>query len=346
MTFAKRTLGFLYAPIALFLLQGNLLAENSKEKAIAKDNTEVIELKKDEKIIGKIIYFYKDNLKVRGEYWEAIDKKDKDKKENSNIFADTAVAKKYEAMLAEKKIKDESEVNLNIEKDGFRLKSVRIVNYNEKGLPVYVICRGYTSYPVMGVFILKTDYSYKYDTNGRLIEIEEKNINVDSLLLNMAVANSTKIERDNKGRPISVKKTIGSVPPAVEVTTYSYQGDSDNMAKTVYQKCSVDLKSFNVMPSETITIEYGDNVPWNGLKKYDFSMGKTIKSILIYDEVAKKNKLDGTKFMKMSFIEKSLFAKNLYDIYKNEQKGPKWRLGELPDTPEPFMIYKDYKWWE
>jgi hypothetical protein len=118
------------------------------------------------------------------------------------------------------------------------------------------------------------------------------------------------------------------------------------MAKTVYQKCSVDLKSFNVMPSETITIEYGDNVPWNGLKKYDFSMGKTIKSILIYDEVAKKNKLDGTKFMKMSFIEKSLFAKNLYDIYKNEQKGPKWRLGELPDTPEPFMIYKDYKWWE
>jgi len=47
----------------------------------------------------------------------------------------------------------------------------------------------------------------------------------------------------------------------------------------------------------------------------------------------------------MSFVQKGLFAKNMYGFYKNEQKGPKWRMGELPDVPDPYLIYKDNVWY-
>ena len=85
-----------------------------------------------------------------------------------------------------------------------------------------------------------------------------------------------------KKRPVAVKKEIGSVPPAVEATTYTYEGTTENMQKTVYQKCDIDLQKLSVTPSKTITIEYGkEDVPWSGMKKYEFEMGKTIKSIKI-----------------------------------------------------------------
>jgi hypothetical protein len=170
-------------------------------------------------------------------------------------------------------------------------------------------------------------------------------MNVDSVLLNMGAGNSTAISRDAKNRPVTVKKTIGSVPPALESTDYTYAGDTDDMQRTVYRKCALDIKTMTAVPSETITIEYGKGVPWQGRKKYVFDMGKSIKGILVYDEVNKKRKLDGSGFMKFSMVEKAKFMKDLYDVYKNERQGPRWRMGELPDVPDPFMVYKDYAWW-
>ncbi len=333
----------------IFLLTstGSLSAKEPEQRSSRTGDIETIDFIKDRKTVSRIIYTYQGERKIRGEYWEAPEKKDsKDKKPETNILAGTAMAKKYEALLAEKNVKDESGIILDIEKDGFILKNVRAVTYNDKGLPEAILSRGYTSYPVAGVFLLKTDYRFKYDTSGNLSEITEINMNTDSLLLNMGLGNTTAIERDAAGRPVTVKKTLGSVPPAVEKTVYTYTGDSANMLKTVYQKCSFDTTNLKVIPSETITIEYGNDIPWNGMKKYDFSMGKSIKSIVIYDEVAKKNKLDGSNFMKMSAFQKAFFMKEVYSLYKNEQKGPGWRLGGLPDIPEPFMVYKDYKWWE
>ena len=91
-------------------------------------------------------------------------------------------------------------------------------------------------------------------------------MNVDSVLLNMGIGNSTAISRDAGGRPVTVKKTIGSVPPAIETTTYSYS-NGDNMEKTIYKKCSIDATKLTVVPSETITIEYCGGVPWSGMQK-------------------------------------------------------------------------------
>ncbi len=342
-----RSLTCCIASAFMLFTWGSLTAGDLKEKSSRSGDIETVDLIKDGKTVGRIIYTYKGDRKVRGEYWEAPDKKDKnEKKPESNILAGTAIAKKYETMLAAKNPKDDSGITLDIEKDGFILKNVRVVTYNDKGLPETVITRGYTSYPVVGTFNMKTDYKFKYDASGSLSEINETNMNVDSLLLNMGMGNTTTIARDAKGRPVTVKKTLDSVPPAEETTVYTYSGDTPDMSKTVYRKCSFDTKTLKIVPSETITIEYDSNIPWNGMKKYNFDMGKTVKSILIYDEVEKRNKLDGSRFMKMSFFEKGMFMKEIYSLYKNEQKGPEWRMGELPDTPEPFMIYKDFKWWE
>jgi hypothetical protein len=117
------------------------------------------------------------------------------------------------------------------------------------------------------------------------------------------------------------------------------------MKKTVYRKCGIDTSKFAVVPTETITSQYGSGVSWEGMKKYDFTFGKTITGFEIYDEVNKKKTLDGSNFMKMSMIQKGMFTKNLYSYYKNEQKGPKWRMGELPDVPDPYLIYKDFQWY-
>jgi len=332
------------AVISFFLTASIQISAKSKEKSIRTGNIETISGGKDGKTAYRLIYTYDGKLKVRGEYWEAVDKKNK-KKGGANILAGTAVAKKYESMLAGKTPADTANVQLDIEKDGYILKNVRIVKYNENGLPVLVMARGYTSYPVLGVFNIKTDYSYTYDQAGYLSEIKETNMNMDSLLLNMGPGNITKITRDDKKRPMTIKKEIGSVPPAVESTVYTYEGTTDNMLKTVYQKCSIDMKKSTTAPSQTITIEYGKDVPWAGDKKYEFELGKTIKSIKIYDEVNKRNELNISNFMKLSYIDKAKAVKSMYDMYKNEMQGPRWRMGELADTPIPYMVYKDYAWW-
>lgn len=314
------------------------------KKTTKTNNIETLEAEKDGKPAYKIIYTYEGNLKVRGEYWEAVDKKST-KKAESNILAGTAMAKKYEARLAAKKNVDQANIKLDVEKDGYVLKNVRIVKYNSSGQPILVMARGYTSYPVLGVFNIKTDYSFTYDKDGRLTDISETNMNVDSLLLNMGMGNVTKITWDDKKRPVSIKKDIETVPPAAETTSYTYEGTSENMQKTIYQKCSMDTKTLVIVPSQTVTIEYDKNVPWSGMRKYDFEMGKTINSIKIYDEINKKQIFSVNNFKKLSFIEKGKVTKSIYDMYKNEQQGPRWRMGELPDTPVPFMVYKDYAWW-
>ncbi|MFH0974545.1 MAG: hypothetical protein V1874_02040 [Spirochaetota bacterium] len=324
-----------------------LLAAKSKEKVTRNGNTEIVEISKDGKAESKIIYTYSGTTKTRGEYWEVIDpKKGGKNKPKPNILAGTAVAKHYENLFSSSMAKDQSGIEIDVEKDGYILRSVKTVKYNEKGLPVHVEYRGYSSYPVLGVFNLKTDWDYTYNSGNRLTEIAEKNMSVDSLLLNMSAENKTKIERDKTERPVKITRTIGTVPPVFETTEYTYKDSGANMDKTVYRKCGLSTTTYKVEPSETITTGYGSGIPWDGMKKYDFSMGKSVSSFLIYDDVNKKSKLDGSKFKKMSFIEKGLFLKNIYGYYENEQKGPKWRMGELPDLPDPFLIYKDNLWYK
>ena len=346
----KKSCFFIFtALLTAFIFTAFSFLSKPTMKTRKEGNREIIDQSEDGKPVYRLVYTYENGKKIKGEYWEYIDpKKKKDKKPESNIFSGTAMAKKYEALLSDKKIIDDSGIELNIEKDGFTLKFVKIIKYNSKGLPETVITRGYTAYPVLGSFNLKTDYKYAYDNNGRLTEISEKNINVDSLLLNLGVGNSTKIERDGKGRPTKVIKQIDAAPPVFETTIYTYPGDTPNMQKTVYTKCGLDTTKLAVTPAETITTQYGKDVPWEGQKKYDFSVtsfGKIITGFSVYDEVAKKQKLDGSKFMSMSWIDKGMYLKNVASYYKNEQKGPKWRMGELPDVPDPFMIYKEQTWW-
>ncbi len=339
----------LTALLIAFIFTSSSLSSKESTKTRKVGNTEIVDQLDGSKPVYRLIYTYENGKKIKGEYWEPIDpKKKKDKKAESNILSGTAMAKKYEETLNSKKLIDESGIVLNIEKDGFTLKFVKVVKYNAKGLPESVITRGYTSYPVLGAFNLKTDYNYIYDANGRLTGINEKNINVDSLLLNLGVGNSTKIERDAKGRPVKVTKKIDAAPPVNETTIYTYSGDTPNMTQTAYQKCGIDTKTLTIKPSETITTMYGKDVPWEGNTKYDFSVtswGKVITGFSVYDEAAKKNKVDGSKFMSMGWMDKGMFLKDVAGYYKNEQKGPKWRMGELPDVPDPFMIYKDQTWW-
>ena len=334
--------------ISLIIMFVSVSIAKSVEKKTRNGNIETVESMKDGKTGFKIIYSYDDsNKKIRGEYWEAIDPKESGKKKpQSNILAGTAIAKRYEESLSGSKVNDNSGIVIDIEKDGFTLKSVKIVKYNAAGLPEHIEFRGYTSYPVLGVFNLKTDWDYTYDTKGKLQKITEKNMSIDSLLLNLAAENTTKIERDQAGRPLKVTRTIGSVPPAYETTEYSLDGQTANMKKTVYRKCGFNKTTLKVAPEETITTAYGKNIPWEGKKKYDFTMGKSITEFSVYDEVNKKQKLNGSGFMKMNLIDKGMYMKNIIEYYKNEQKGPKWRIGELPDTPEPFLIYKDNTWYK
>jgi len=322
-------------------------AAKSKETTKREGNTEIVESQKDGKIEFRIIYTYDGKNKVKGEYWEAVDPKEKGKKKpQSNILSGTPVAKNYEAVISKSKVVDQSGIEIDVEKNGFILKSVKTVKYNEKGFPVHVAFRGYTSYPVLGVFNLKTDWEYSYDARNMLSGVVEKNMSLDSLLLNLAAENSSKIERDQSGRPVKITRTIGTVPPVFETTEYTYDGNTTNMKTTVYRKCGIDTKSLSAMPTETISTTYGQNIPWGGMKKYNFEMGKSVTAFSVYDEVNKKQKLDGSGFMKMNIIKKGMFMKNMYDYYKNEQKGPKWRMGELPDLPEPYLLYKDNVWYK
>jgi hypothetical protein len=342
----KKTQILFIAGIIMFTTLSVVYAK-SEEKITRNGNIETVESVKDGKTGFRIIYTYKGDKKTRGEYWEAVDPKEKGKKKpQSNILAGTALAKRYESILSGGKVNDNSGIVIDIEKDGFILKSVKTVKYNTAGLPEHVEYRGYSSYPVLGTFNLKTDWDYTYDAKSRLQKILEKNMSIESLLLNMAAENITIIERDQYDRPLKVTRNIGSVPPVKETTDYTYDGQSKNMKKTLYRKCGFDTSALKVVPAETITTGYGSGIPWDGMKKYDFTMGKSIAEFSVYDEVNKKQKLDGSGFMKMNFINKGMFMKNLYDYYKNEQKGPKWRMGELPDIPEPFLIYKDNMWYK
>lgn len=338
-----------FAIISLFIIATftSIIDAKSEEKKTRSGDIEIIESVKDGKTEFRIIYTYAGNKKIKGEYWEAVDPKEKGKKKpQSNILAGTAIAKRYEAALAGSKANDKSGVVIDIEKDGFILKSVKTVKYNAADLPEHIEFRGYTSYPVLGVFNLKTDWDYTYDAKGKLQKITEKNMSLDSLLLNLAAENTAKIERDQYDRPLKVTRTIGSVPPVSETTEYTYDGKTANMKKTLYRKCGFDKSTLKVTPSETITTVYGSNISWEGMKKYDFTMGKSVAEFSVYDEINKKQKLDGSGFMKMNFIDKGMFMKNILEYYKNEQKGPKWRMGELPDIPEPFLIYKDNMWYK
>jgi hypothetical protein len=337
------------AAAGLFLLTLIVPAYPAKPKLNTQrtGNIETVECTEKDKITYRIVYTYEGDLKVRGEYWEAVDPKKKDEKTKSNIFAGTSFAKKYEAAAANSKTVDNSGVVLNVQKDGLALKFVKIAKYNAQKQPVKVMARGYTAYPVAGSFELKTDYDYTYDAKGELSKIVETNMNLDSFLLNMGVGNTTTIDRDQSGRPVKVTKKLGSVPPAEEYTEYFYRGTTPNMDKTVYHKLAIDTTKGALVPSETITVTYNDGVPWNGDKKWEFSIGgKTVSGFLIYDEQEKKNKLDATNFKKKSLIEKAMLGKEFYTLYKNESKGPKWRMGDLPDVPSPFFIYNDNGWWQ
>ena len=147
--FMKRLLFLLFALAIVPAYAGfNPFASKPKVASSRTGNVETIISKKDGKETYRILYTYDaQNRKIRGEYWEASTKKKDAKKAESNILAGTAAAKSYESALAKNETKDESGVVLDIEKDGFVLKNVRIVKYGANGLPSLIMARGYTTYP-------------------------------------------------------------------------------------------------------------------------------------------------------------------------------------------------------
>jgi len=312
-------------------------------------NIETVTAQDGNDVLYKLIYSYEGDKIVKGEHWKFLKPKEKKElekekdKPKTNVLAGTAMAKKFDDMLKDKKVIDDFDPGLGRIEGDYILDSAQKVSYNANGLPSMNMKRGYTQIPVLGTFLLKTNLEYIYDAKNRLKEIKENNLNTDTLLLLLGLFNTTEIQRDAHGRPTKVKKTIGAAPPVIEETTYDYHDATNpNMKQTKYGK--VGLKGTEIKKTETITILYGKKVPWEGRTKYKFDMGKTIEGIVVYDEIEKKNKIDGSNFMKMNYIKKGLFLKGLYDLYKLEKQGPRWRMGELPDVPEPFLIYEDYAW--
>lgn len=309
-------------------------------------NTEVVTAKEGSKIIYQLVYTYKGGRIVKGEHWVAFKKEKKKKKEKkNNIFSGTAIEKKFNALLQGKNFKDLSGVTLGTKKNGLRLNFVQLVVYDSSGRPKKVMRRGYTNIPIVGRFHIKTDLSYKYNRKGQLMKIVEQNMNVDTLLLKFAIGNYTQIDRDGRGRPTKVTKVFGTVPPSYETTKYTYYGATNNMRRTVYDKVDIDLKTVSTKVTEQINVWYRPGVPWKGKKKYKFDMDKTIKGLRVWDNINKKNKLDGSGFTKMNYLQKAKFLKSIYDLIKLEMQGPTWRMGDLPDVPEPFLIYGDYAWY-
>ncbi len=335
-----------YAAVLLVLVSLAFVSSCGGEKIIRKrkGNTETVLVRKGGADVFKLVYTYEKGRIVSGEYWEAADPKDNKKaKPAGNIYSNSSIMKSFDTALASKKMLDESNIKLDEVRDGFILKYVKKVKYNSLGHPVMVYERGYADYPVLGRFLLKVDTSYKY-SRGRLIWISEKNMNVDSMLLNMGIMNVTTIQRDFLGRPLAVRKLIGSVPtPVYEKTTYKYYAGTRYLLRTVYKKAGISLTSLKVVPEKTITFYYALGIPWEGKKKYDFLA--SFDGIQIYNEIEKKDEIDLKNFKKMGTIEKAKVMAKVYDLIKNEMKGPRWRLGDLPDIPEPFLEYKDFKWW-
>lgn len=317
-------------------------------KKMRAGDTETLIATQGGKPVYKLVYTYQGDKIVRGEYYEVPKKDDKEAQNKTNMLSNNAIAKKFEAVITGEKVIDSSDVKLDVLKDGFVLKAVKIVKYNSKGLPNEEIYRGYKKIPVLGFFNIKIDRKYKYNDSNQLIQITEKNLNVDTLLLNMAVGNITFISRDGMGRPTTVTKTIGSVPPTIETTEYTYSGGSSHLIKTVYERAGIDFKKLAIVKEKRITFWYNNNVPWEGRNKYLFDLldsKSAVSSFLIYDLVNNKNELDFSNFQKKNKLEQAMLVKNLVMLYKNEMTGPKWRMGELPDVPEPFLIYKDYTWY-
>jgi len=343
----KKFLIFMAAIFVSFMLASCASAPVVKKTRVG--DTETLIATQDGKPVYKLVYTWQGDKIVRGEYWEAQKKDDKEAAKRSNILSDNAMGKKFEAMLTGEKVIDTSDVVLDVIKDGFVLKSVKAVKYNSKGLPTEELQRSYKKIPVLGFFNIKVDKKYKYNENGQLIQILERNLNVDTILLQgLAIGNITLFERDGMGRPTRVLKTIGSVPPTIELTTYSYYGNSNNMRETVYEKAGIDMKKLAIVKSSKITFGYNNNIPWEGRAKYNFDMldsKSAVSEFLIYNLVDNKNELDMRGFMKKSKLEQAMLVKNLVMVYKNESVGPKWRMGELPDVPEPFLMYKDYTWY-
>jgi hypothetical protein len=130
-----RLAGILLASLVLFSSKGQLTAK-AKETVTRSGNIETVTITDEGRVTGRLIYTYEQDRKVRGEYWEAVDKKDG--KGKSNILKGTPVATYYEGIYRESKLKDESGIQIEIEKDGLILKSVKVVTYNDRGLPAHV----------------------------------------------------------------------------------------------------------------------------------------------------------------------------------------------------------------
>jgi len=340
----KTSLSFFYVIIIFSIIPFISGCGGSKLVKKKVGNVETIIAKDGSEPKYKIIYTYEGGNIVKGEYWVYNPKgrKDDAKKKKSNLLADTAIAKSFENMLSTKGVRDDMDLELGVFQDKFQLMCVQLTSYDRSGKPVLVRKRGFTDIPILGRFLMKTDLSYAYGNDGKLIRVTEKNINVDTLLLKFAIGNITVIDRDGSGRPVTVTKAIGSVPPsAEEAKYYYYTAGSPDMKQTVYTK--VGIVKGKIQKTETITMDYKKGVPWSGEKKYNFS--GINDGLVIYDEVEKKNKIDGRGFSKMNYMKKMMFLKTIYDYVKLEMQGPVWRMGVLPDVPRPYLVYSDYAWY-
>lgn len=334
---------FLFLCFLIPLLGFVLSCAGTRMRTERVGDIETVTAQKGSKDIFKLVYTYAGDRKVMGEFWEAKEK-DAKKTETTNIISKNfpSVFKHFQATMAGKEVADTSGVKLGDEKDGFILKFVKKVQYNAQGLPEKEMSRGISTIPVLGSFNISVDRMYNY-LNNRLIMITERNNTVDSLILNLGIGNITTIQRDFTGRPAKVIKAIGSVPPTVEWTTYEYFGDSPNLSKTVYKQAGIDFKKLQIVPEKTITVYYSPGVPWEGKAIYSFT--RAVAGLSIYNEIDKKSDIDISNFSKMNWVDKAKTAIKIGQLIKNEMKGPKWRMGELPDVPEPFLIQGDQTWW-
>ena len=217
--------------------------------------------------------------------------------------------------------------------------AIRITTYDKNGYPIKIMHRSIVDLKIKKVenyYIV----SYKYLKNRPyLSEKVQVNKSVYAITTNLCERNITKFNYDSRKRIKQVYKIYVGLSGA-EITEYYYYGNSDYMQKTVYHKVSLMPGQTFLRETERIIVIYRSNVPWYGKKKYSFK--KAIAFFMIWDPIAGKSKLQLDFSNAINTIKS--FA-TIGSLINNERKGVYWRMGEVPDMPEPY-IEKPIKWWE
>ena len=282
----------------------------------------------------RVEYSFVNDMIVRGECWQPGSIEGK-----TNRLRKTRIAAAMAAELKRTNPAEEFPVDLGTRRDGFSLKFVRMVKYNVKSLPALIIDRGSRDGPEDGRFLVKTNTSFSYNAEGLLVRVVRRSLSVDSMLLNGGDLTITLIERDGRGRPVSVVKTIGH-SRMKERTVYFYEGLSDEVVKTEYRRAGYDPKFRRLINREIIIVTYRAGVLWKNVNSGDLL--ERAAGISVFDTVKRKylvktGDLRSEEGTARQYVESRMAG---------EANPDEWTIGQRPYPPDPYRSEKTRYWWQ